>query len=71
MARTATAPDSLPFTADEEANRLLASDPAALLIGFVLDQQVTVQKALLGPLELRKRLGTSMSRASERWIRGR
>jgi uncharacterized HhH-GPD family protein len=57
MASTATAPDSLPFTADDEANRLLAGDPAALLIGFVLDQQVTVQKAFSGPLELRKRLG--------------
>jgi uncharacterized HhH-GPD family protein len=57
MARTATAPESLPFTADDEANRLIASDPAALLIGFVLDQQVTVQKAFGGPLELRKRLG--------------
>ncbi len=30
----------------------------ALLIGFVLDQQVTVQKAFRGPLELRRRLGT-------------
>jgi uncharacterized HhH-GPD family protein len=29
----------------------------ALLIGFVLDQQVTVQKAFSGPLELRERLG--------------
>jgi uncharacterized HhH-GPD family protein len=57
MARTATAPERLPFTADDEANRLIAGDPAALLIGFVLDQQVTVQKAFAGPLELRKRLG--------------
>ena len=57
MARTATAPERLPFTADDEANRLIASDPAALLIGFVLDQQVTVQKAFAGPLELRRRLG--------------
>jgi uncharacterized HhH-GPD family protein len=57
MASTATAPERLPFTADDEANRLLASDPAALLIGFVLDQQVTVQKAFAGPLELRKRIG--------------
>ena len=57
MARTATAPERLPFTADDEANRLLASDPAALLIGFALDQQVTVQKAFAGPLELRKRIG--------------
>jgi uncharacterized HhH-GPD family protein len=57
MARTATAPERLPFTGDEEADRLIAADAAALLIGFVLDQQVTVQKAFAGPLELRKRLG--------------
>jgi uncharacterized HhH-GPD family protein len=57
MARTATAPERLPFTDDDEANRLLAGDPVALLIGFALDQQVTVQKAFAGPLELRKRLG--------------
>ena len=57
MARTATAPERLPFTGDEEADRLIASNPVALLIGFVLDQQVTVQKAFAGPLELRKRLG--------------
>jgi uncharacterized HhH-GPD family protein len=57
MARTATAPERLPFTGDDEADRLIASDPAALLIGFVLDQQVTVQKAFAGPLELRGRLG--------------
>jgi uncharacterized HhH-GPD family protein len=57
MARTATAPERLPFTADDEANRLIAGDPVALLIGFVLDQQVTVQKAFAGPLQLRKRIG--------------
>jgi uncharacterized HhH-GPD family protein len=49
--------DRLHFTGDDEANRLLASDPLALLIGFALDQQVTVQKAFSGPLELRRRLG--------------
>lgn len=57
MARTATAPERLPFTGDDEANRLIAGDPAALLIGFALDQQVTVQKAFAGPLELRRRIG--------------
>ncbi len=57
MARTATAPERLPFTGDDEADRLIASDPVALLIGFALDQQVTVQKAFAGPLELRRRLG--------------
>jgi len=36
---------------------LIASDPLALLVGFVLDQQVTVQKAFAGPLVLRERLG--------------
>ena len=30
----------------------------ALLIGFALDQQVTVQKAFSGPLVLQERLGT-------------
>ena len=57
MARTATAPERLPFTGDDEADRLIAADPLALLIGFALDQQVTVQKAFAGPLELRRRLG--------------
>ncbi|HYH93616.1 MAG TPA: HhH-GPD-type base excision DNA repair protein [Candidatus Saccharimonadales bacterium] len=49
--------DRLPFTGDEEADRLLISDPLAMLIGFALDQQVTVQKAFSGPLELRRRVG--------------
>src|SRR5882757_4106523 len=52
-----TQPTSLPFTGDPEADRFLADEPLALLIGFALDQQVTVQKAFAGPLELRKRLG--------------
>jgi uncharacterized HhH-GPD family protein len=53
----ATAPERLPFTGDDEADRLLASDPLALLIGFALDQQVSVQKAFSGPAELRRRVG--------------
>jgi uncharacterized HhH-GPD family protein len=55
---TSTMPDSLPFTGDPEADRLLATEPLALLIGFALDQQVTVQKAFSGPLEIRRRTGT-------------
>jgi uncharacterized HhH-GPD family protein len=55
---TTARPTSLPFTGDPEADALLASDPLALLVGFVLDQQVTVQKAFAGPLELRRRIGT-------------
>ena len=49
--------DSLPFTGDPEADRLLVDEPLALLIGFVLDQQVPLQKAFSGPLELRRRIG--------------
>ena len=51
-------PASLPFTGDPEADALLAADPLALLIGFTLDQQVAVQKAFAGPLDLRRRIGT-------------
>jgi uncharacterized HhH-GPD family protein len=54
----ATTPDTLPYTGDVEADALLANDPMALLIGFVLDQQVSVQKAFSGPLELRRRVGS-------------
>src|SRR3990170_1237469 len=48
---------SLPFTGDPAADRLLVDEPLALLIGFALDQQVTVQKAFSGPAELKRRLG--------------
>ena len=50
--------DRLHFTESDEANALLVSDPMALLIGFALDQQVSVQKAFSGPLVLKERLGT-------------
>jgi uncharacterized HhH-GPD family protein len=50
-------PDRLHFTESDEANELIASDPMALLVGFALDQQVTVQKAFSGPLAIKERLG--------------
>ena len=50
-------PDVLHFTGDREANELIASEPLALLIGFVLDQQVPVPTAFIGPLKLKQRLG--------------
>ena len=50
--------DRLHFTDSDEANALIAQDPFALLVGFVLDQQVPVPKAFSGPLVLRERLGT-------------
>jgi uncharacterized HhH-GPD family protein len=56
-------PEALYFTDSDEANRLIASDPLALLIGFAIDQQVTVQQAFSGPLRLRQRIGTLDARA--------
>ena len=55
---TTEAPTRLHFTGNDEADALLAEEPLALLIGFVLDQQVPVQKAFSGPLELKRRIGT-------------
>jgi uncharacterized HhH-GPD family protein len=51
-------PERLHFTESDEANALIARDPMALLIGFALDQQVSVQKAFAGPLAIKERLGT-------------
>jgi uncharacterized HhH-GPD family protein len=51
-------PKALYYTTDPEACRLLAEDPFALLVGFAIDQQVTVQTAFLGPLRLQQRVGT-------------
>ena len=45
------------FSGNPEADAFLGESPLALMIGFVLDQQVTVQKAFSSPLELSKRLG--------------
>lgn len=51
-------PTQLYFTDDEAARKLIASDPMALLIGFALDQQVTVQKAFDGPRAIKERVGS-------------
>jgi uncharacterized HhH-GPD family protein len=50
-------PEALYFTDDDAANELLARNPLALLIGFALDQQVTVPTAFMGPRKLEQRLG--------------
>ena len=60
---TATTPDALHFTGNDEADALLAREPLALLIGFALDQQVPVQTAFSGPLKIKQRLATLEPRA--------
>lgn len=54
---TTSEPTAIHFTGDPEADALLARSPLALLIGFALDQQVTVQTAFAGPLKIEQRLG--------------
>jgi len=45
------------ITGDPEADGLLNSDPLALLIGMLLDQQVPMEWAFGAPPKLRERLG--------------
>jgi uncharacterized HhH-GPD family protein len=42
---------------EAEANELLSRSPLALLIGMVLDQQVSLERAFSAPLDLVRRLG--------------
>ncbi|MDA8341643.1 MAG: Fe-S cluster assembly protein HesB [Actinomycetota bacterium] len=62
MART-DRPTSLPLTGDADADRLLADDPLALLIGMVLDQQIPLERAFRAPMDLRDRLGGRLEAA--------
>ncbi len=48
----------IPVTGDPDADRLLAENPLALLIGMLLDQQVPMEWAFKGPATLRDRLGS-------------
>ena len=52
------------WTGRPEADQLLESDPLALLIGMLLDQQVKMEKAFVGPYDLRERLGGELDAAA-------
>ena len=54
-------PDRLHFTEDDQANRLLAEDGLALLIGMLLDQQFPMERAFYGPQLLKERMGEDLS----------
>jgi uncharacterized HhH-GPD family protein len=54
-------PDSLPFTESDEANRLLAGDGFALLLGMLFDQQFPMERAFFGPQLLKERLGGELT----------
>jgi uncharacterized HhH-GPD family protein len=58
MAKTA-----IHLSGNEEADALLSKDPLALLLGMVLDQQITMEKAFWAPFELSRRLGGPLNAA--------
>ncbi len=55
---------SLYLTGDEAADNLLSTDPLALLVGMVLDQQVPLEKAFHSPFDLKERLGGKLDAAT-------
>lgn len=48
----------LHLTGDPSADALLSEDPLALLIGMLLDQQVSMETAFAGPAKIRDRIGS-------------
>jgi uncharacterized HhH-GPD family protein len=59
MARVA-----LHITGDPEADSFVSGDPLGLIIGMLLDQQVTIEKAFSSPAELARRLGGGLDAAA-------
>src|SRR6185312_5363610 len=55
---------SLFVAGDPAADELLNTDPLALLIGMLLDQQVTMEKAFHSPYDLKERLGGELDAAA-------
>ncbi|QGG95890.1 HhH-GPD-type base excision DNA repair protein [Actinomarinicola tropica] len=53
----ATTEPSIPITGDPDADQLLVDDPFALVVGMLLDQQVSMETAFAGPSKLKARLG--------------
>lgn len=57
------APSTLHLATTDAGNALLATDPLALLIGMLLDQQIPMEKAFTSPSVLRDRLGHDLDAA--------
>ena len=48
---------TLTLTGDTDADRLLSDNAFALLVGMLLDQQIAMELAFVGPHRLAERLG--------------
>src|SRR4051812_7370264 len=51
-------PAKIPITGNPDADKLLEDNPLALLLGMLLDQQVPMEWAFVGPFLLKERMGT-------------
>lgn len=54
----------LRLTGDADGDALLSSNPFALLVGMMLDQQIRMEIAFLGPQRLAERLGIELTPAA-------
>lgn len=54
----------LHLSQEPESDRFLTENPLALVIGMVLDQQIRIEHAFAGPLELQRRLGRKLTAAT-------
>ena len=50
---------TFPVTGDAAADELLLTNPLALLIGMLLDQQIPMEKAFRSPYDLAERMGVA------------
>ena len=55
---------SIYLTGDDDADELLSTDPLALLVGMVLDQQIPLERAFRSPFDLKERLGGTLDVAA-------
>ncbi len=55
---------AIPITGDPDADALLEDDPLALVVGMLLDQQVSMETAFVGPWKLKTRMGDAFDTAT-------
>ncbi|GGI07844.1 HhH-GPD-type base excision DNA repair protein [Egicoccus halophilus] len=55
---------TLTLTGDPDADRLLSDNAFALLVGMLLDQQIAMEQAFVGPRRLEERLGRPLTPAN-------
>lgn len=58
----------LSFTGDENADHFVSTNPLALLVGILLDQQVPLENAFAAPYQLTRRLGVDFAAETIAWM---